>query len=137
MTKTVIIPLRTNGFPIETHEILDAFGISFHEFLHFVVDSFSYWECAPDVRQSRVEWFLSQHNEDVAQDFASTNGWYGWQTTVSTLENLALDIKSQMDPYLVELGTEGNRWSFMTLLRTIGPDLVLQITPPLQTYHHA
>jgi hypothetical protein len=136
--RTVIIPLRMHGFPPETTEILDAFGISMDEFLHFVVDSFSFWECESDVRQSRIDWFLRQHNDDNRHDYPVSTGWYSWQTTITELESLALDITNQMNPYLMELGTQGNRWSYLTLLRTIGPDLVLRITPPLEAaYYHA
>lgn len=136
--KTVIIPIQPVSFPVEASEMLDAFGVSIQEFMHFVVDSFTVWECDSDVRCSRIEWFLRQHNDGTAiTDYNTGNSWYSWQTTISSLEELVLDIKRQMDPYLIELGTEGNRWSYLNLLRTIGSDLVIRITPPLATPYHA
>lgn len=136
--KTVIIPLQPASFPVEAADMLDAFGVSIQEFMHFVVDSFTFWECEADVRCSRIEWFLRQHNDGEASlDYTTGNNWYSWQTTVQALEEYALDIKRQMDPYLIELGTEGNRWSYLNLLRTIGSDLVIRITPPLAATHHA
>jgi hypothetical protein len=138
---TVIIPLtlRTQSCNMETTEILDAFGISFDELLYFVIDSYSYWECDQDVRQSRIDWFLRQHNDgDIIEQFAVNLGWCSWQTAITELEVLALDVKNQLNKYLIDQGTLGNRWSNLRLLRTIGTDLVLQITPPQQAnYYHA
>jgi hypothetical protein len=138
---TVIIPLtlRPDTCSSPTQEILSAFGISMDELLHFIVDSFSYWECDQDVRQSRIDWFLRQHNDDeTTENFPINHGWVTWQYAVNDLENLILDAASQMQHYLIDQGTFGNRWSNLTLVRTIGTDLVLSITPPLQaSYSHA
>jgi hypothetical protein len=136
--RTVIIPIQPASFPNEASEILDVFSVSIQEFMHFVVDNYTVWECDLDIRTSRIEWFLRRHNDgDACMDYSTGNSWYSWQTTISVLDEFILDIKRQMDPYLIELGTQGNRWSYFRLGRTIGPDLVIHISSPLPVHYHA
>lgn len=140
--KTVIIPLQPASFPAEAAEMLDAFRITIQDFMHFIIENFTVWECDSDLRCSRIEWFLRHKNDgQAAMDYPTPNGWYSWHTTVIVLEEFALEVKRQMDPYLIELDTQGNRWSYINLIRTIGPDIMIRITPPLMTtmanFHHA
>lgn len=134
LSKTVMLPIDHRQLPDNLMAHLDAYGISFEELVNLTYDSYSYWDDPnPEVRCSRIEWFLNQMG---FTDGTDGNGhdvvgpgteWLVWEDTVSILERAVSIVKSQTDYFLQYMGFLPPRWPNLFLLRMVGDDLLVSI----------